>query len=356
MRHILYKFIILFLLSQSSLSGDLLAKDSVEKQKKISRSFNIGNQVKVSLQNQFGKVHVNTWDKKTLQVDITIIVEKNSEAKAQELLDRIDVAIDEQSNLISFRTMFEGSINNKGGEHFEINYVVNMPKSNPLELENKFGDVYLADFNGPLNLKVSYGQLKAGTITHKDVSTRLEFGGGQIASQEGGALVVKYSKLNVDKLGNVSLENQFSDIIIGTSGNMELNSKYGDLQIGQSGNLSGKVSFSEFRLARMNESLNLDASYVNQLTIEKVDKGFERIEINGSFCSYKIYLPSGISCNAQLTTKFGDVKYNKEKINFNYINKGNTTSEYRGKIGTGTPTSDLLIDSSYGTIELIIVD
>lgn len=338
-------------------TGISWAGDDVVKEKRISRSYKMSKDVKVSLTNQFGKVHVNTWDKPELTVDITITVEKTTDAKAQELIDKIGVIIDDQGKVKSFKTVIQGSVNNKNGEKFEINYVVNMPKNNPLDLENKFGDVYLADISGPLNLKVSYGQLKAGHLTNTNTTTSLEFGGGHITAQEDGTLTVKYSSLTVEKLGNVSLDNQFSDINVNSSGNMVLNSKYGDVKIGKSQNISGKVSFSGFQLANLDESLTLNASYVNALKIEKVDKGFRLISINGNFSSCEIYLPMEINCDTNLTTRFGDVKYNKDKISFNYINVGNTKSEYKGKIGSSTKApSNLQVNTSYGNIKIIIVE
>ena len=46
--------------------------DGVEKKKNISKSYNVGGSDKLSIDNSFGDVVINTWDKKEFKVDVEI--------------------------------------------------------------------------------------------------------------------------------------------------------------------------------------------------------------------------------------------------------------------------------------------
>jgi hypothetical protein len=108
--------------------------------------------------------------------------------------------------VIGFRTeigKMQGN-NHNGKKGFEINYTVNMPKGNPLKLKNSFGDVYLANLDGKADLNVSYGSLKAENLTHAESFVKVAFGSGNIAYLKGGTLDVDYSKVNVERMGNLT--------------------------------------------------------------------------------------------------------------------------------------------------------
>src|ERR1700733_3546477 len=61
------------------------------KQKKISKHFNVKATDKLSIENRFGNVIINTWDKNEVTVDITENGKAKTDARARELLGNIDV-------------------------------------------------------------------------------------------------------------------------------------------------------------------------------------------------------------------------------------------------------------------------
>jgi hypothetical protein len=62
-----------------------------ERARKISRSFKVKPSDQLSIENKFGKVHVNTWDRNEITVDITMIGRANDADRAQRIVDAIDV-------------------------------------------------------------------------------------------------------------------------------------------------------------------------------------------------------------------------------------------------------------------------
>src|ERR1700759_4662905 len=65
--------------------------EDVRKQRLINKSYPVTADDKLEIENQFGNVVISTWDKNEITVDIEISARANSEEKAQDIMNRIDV-------------------------------------------------------------------------------------------------------------------------------------------------------------------------------------------------------------------------------------------------------------------------
>ncbi len=80
-----------------------------------------------------------------IQVDVEMIATANSDEKAQNILDEIEVRENRSGSTISFKTDIGDQDNHgdswskskKDGNNrkFEINYMIHMPAANPLDIE-----------------------------------------------------------------------------------------------------------------------------------------------------------------------------------------------------------------------------
>ena len=240
----------------------LMAGSLEERQKKIEKNFKVKQNTKLEISNQFGEVTVQNWDRMEFDVVIEIIVNGKNESRADALLEKISIDIDETSSLISLETEMNGNMNTKNDESFEVNYQIKMPSGNPLEVENKFGDVYLDDRSGTTELDVSYGNLKAESFSEA-LDLELSFGDGSISSVARAKVIVKYSKLDIDEAEYLDMEQQFSDVELTKVSQIILESKYGNVEIGEVDVIESDAQFSGFSIETLNESLELEASYVS---------------------------------------------------------------------------------------------
>src|SRR5690606_10586096 len=127
-----------------------------EKRKTFDKTYKVSKSDVLNIDNKFGSVHVNTWNRSEIQVKVDIISRANSDQVAQEMLNKINVTDNRSGNNIVVRTEM-GSMNSKSGhQSFEINYTVNMPADNNLMVKNSFGNVYLPDMKGKVDLHVRY--------------------------------------------------------------------------------------------------------------------------------------------------------------------------------------------------------
>ena len=352
MKQLVYRWVFNYLLIIVLLVSSSFARADSEKRKSINKAYKVSGATAVQLSNSFGKMHVETWDKNEVKVDIEIIVRATTDDRAQDLLDKINIEIDDgnpESNL-SFSTSIS---NNKSGRQtsFEINYNVSMPKANSLDLKNSFGDVYVSDLSGDTDINVQYGNLKAGRLTGNN-DVRLSFGSGfsEIDAMDKGDLKVSYSKLGVEEIGVLDVNSSFSTFETDKAGTIELVAKYGEVDIGEIDVLEADVNFSTFMLGKVNKSLVLDIDYGGSLEIG-VSKSVQLFDIESSFGPVNIELEPGINASIEARLSFCSLRYDESQVDFNKIIKDNTSSEYSGKIGTGAGTT-IKIVSKYGNVRI----
>lgn len=332
------------------ISGSVTGKDKgldFEKSRKISKSYEVKTDVRLAISNSFGRVHINTWDQNKITVDIEIIARMNNENRAQDLLNRIKIDIDEGSSEISFETIL-GKLKNRDREEFEINYKVNMPKKNPLRLRNSFGGNFIGDLLGDSEINISYGDFRIEKLYGLS-DIKISFSDGAIKLVKKGEIDIKYSDLEIDELGVVKMEQGFSDVEIEKIGTIDLNSKYGDVEIGTVQGIKGYVGYSEFSIDRLEVELDMRAQYSGGFTIDEVAKDFSKIVIDGKFGDYRISFEEGVNFTFDTELSFSNFSYSGLPLEFDYKVKEDFSARYKGKMGSGKG-GYINIDTSYGDI------
>ncbi len=320
-----------------------------EKTKSVNRSFKVSPSTLVEIDNKFGKVHVNSWDKDEVNVSIRIVAEGKD---PDNILDRIDIRFDHRtsSDYLLIKTELE-EFNSKKST-FSINYTIDMPRHNKVKLRNKFGDTYLANRDGDVELNIGYGNLKTGNL---DGFTKLnlEFGSAmsQMAAIKSGELDIKYSKLTIDKSGALKINAQYSDVFGSSLGKTDLQMKYGKFIVENSGGVSGGQSYSEFRVNHISGNLVLDVKH-NQVYVEKVSSKVKEIRLNGQYSNMQLGLDSNFSCTFSLNLEYADLKYTGNNIDFEKSIKETVKKYYEGSIGSGSKASTLRVNSKYGDLKL----
>jgi hypothetical protein len=211
----------LLLITSLAISGNALATGDplVKKTKSYSKSYTVGANDKVSFDNRFGELKINTWDKNEVKVDVTMSAEANTDEKAQQILDVISIEDGKKDGGVYFKTNLDDKKNKnkeknweKGEKQgFNIDYVVYIPARSKLDAHNEFGATTIGDFAGEATLVSKFGSLTTGKLTNvKEVS--VEFGKATIGGISDGDLTIKFSKATVDNIdGNINARFEYCD-------------------------------------------------------------------------------------------------------------------------------------------------
>lgn len=188
----------------------------VKKTKTYTKSYTVSSSDKISFDNKFGELQINSWDKNEVKVTVTITAEASTDEKAQAILDHINIEDGKSSNRVYFETKFDKKKDPKWSkgekQGFHIDYVVYVPTRNPLEASNHFGPTSIGDHTGEVTLESKFGSLTTGKLANVK-KVQIEFGRGTIGSINNGNLVIKFSKASIDNLdGNVNAVFEHCDI------------------------------------------------------------------------------------------------------------------------------------------------
>jgi hypothetical protein len=340
-----------YLLEVDSLEDRKRGLEDIEKTKKFSKTFKVSSTDKLEIENKFGKVHVNTWEKNEFAVEVVIIARASTEEKAQRILDRINVEVNEAADLISFKTRME-PITGTGKKSFEINYTVSMPRNNPLRVKNSFGDTYVQALLGRAELESSYGSLKTDKLGHEDNYVKVAFGNGDLGYCKGGRLDVSYSNFHLAGGERIDLSSGFSNVEVGSVGDMVLRNKYGEIDIESVRSIRGDASFGDFRISKLLQSIDMKVKHCGDFDVKYVAPGFRQITLDGSFSSFDINFEGGVSYSFDVSVHFGDARLDRSASQFSLVEKRDNSASYKGRYGKGNGNGNVVIKSSYGDVRL----
>ena len=326
------------------------------KTKEVKKHYNVSADGNLAIDSKYGNVHIETWSKNEVDLTVSIEVTKRSEAKAQQYLDKISIDIDDASaNNLAFKTMISGNLDNSGNDRIKIEYRVKVPATLNLKLKNSYGNLFLQDASGKLDINVSYGNFKMGELTGP-VELKLSYGNGEVEKISSGDIVVRYSNLDVEHAGNVDVSNSYSNIDFGNSKDVDLTNKYGNLTWRSLNNLDGYSKYGSIKVGKLYESLTFDVMYGGGIKVAWVSKDFRNIDVESSYATVSLKFEQGMSAVLDAEMKYCDLKNYNIEFDHSYIDESGSMKYYKGKLGKGSFSSKIKISADYGTVKLAYTD
>ncbi|WP_242204599.1 DUF4097 family beta strand repeat-containing protein [Aestuariivivens insulae] len=251
--------------------------------KKIEKKYEISKTGELYLNNKYGNININGWDKSNVVITIDIKVTSKKKDNAKALLDRIEPKFRATTNYVSviseitekhtsFLSRYFNLLNpfELDKTNMEINYTLYLPKSMDIVVENKFGDVIIEHWAGKLKANVEhgdlwisepimniyadmlFGKLRAKSIAHGAINLK----NGNIEIDESQDLILKTSGTNIkiDKVENLKIESSKDEVVIDYLENIEGDVNFSNMQINEmDNNIDLKMKVTDFRVLKMNQ-------------------------------------------------------------------------------------------------------
>ena len=298
----------------------------------------------ISFKNKTGPLRVETWDKKSVKVDISISIDGDDD-QVKKALDYIkNLNFQTSGETVVFNTMFWKSMNSGSGvtiqnfhvfgnhihmtlcdgeeinlRRLDLSYVLTMPKDNPLSLTQAYENVTLPDLNGKISLDLYESNMVAGKLPNC------------------GLMVARYGKVTIDSIKDAVLTLYECNLKLGQAGNLTIDSKYSETEIVS----AGKISFNSYE----------DKIHVikhGDLSVKAKYTSFTRADFKiGAFDLYECSLRAGNSDVIAMTAKY---------CNLNFINcKAVVITSYENKFSC-EQVGDLKAGSGYSSYKLTRLD
>lgn len=320
-----------------------------EKSRAESKTFIVYEETTLEISNKYGNIHLFTWEKDSVKIDVKVNVKAGKESKVEKIFDYIDIDFSNtrfyiiaetrlRQNQGSFwsevsdlaNTIFSGS--NKA----QIDYNVYIPNGMEIKLENKFGNIYMADYQGETTINLSNGDLKANNLEGY-VMIDLGFGDASINSIDRGKLTIRYAEIELDNSNELEIESKSSTINISKIGLLELNSGRDKVFVDDLNMLTGNSYFSYLTIKDFSGSMDFVTEY-GEVKLETIHKGFQLIELQSKYTDVYLGFPENVSAKLNVKhTSATEITYPEhfKGINSTEMDKKEDKHRTWGVIGEG---------------------
>ncbi len=334
-------------------------EDVVEKFVKV---YPVNKSTVLSIHTKYGNIDVRDWEKKEIKINAEIIVRNLSSQKAKQVLDNVTIDFSQEGDAINIQTKFNdaffrivGHNHHMNNKKFEVNYVVTMPPSVKIVLENKYGNIFINKLKSQSTITLKYGNLQINQLfaTGKDKMAELFLAYSKAAIEECQWLKMesKYSKVDMQSAKALIVLSKYSKLNIENASSIVSESKYDTYHVGTLVNFVTNAQYSHFRFDKLMKKLSLDTKYTDT-KIAFVPSAFESIEIENSYGSISIGIDPEASYRLQGHAKYAKIHYPSDsKVN---RFQENTELSVKGVVGTkkdNLPT--VKIETKYGSINLV---
>lgn len=320
----------------------------IEKRRTVIKTFTVGKSDRLSVDNQYGQVKINLWDRAEIRVQVAITANAPTDQRAEDYLRAVDIEEMREGNLISLRTEIDRGQFGKSnwnawrsppGEKnsIQIDYTIDMPKYNSLIVRNKFGNTDIPAFTAPLQVHSRNGHFSADDLENASNLIEVLYGTAKIGNMDGGKLEIKYSNLDLARVRSLVLDY-----------------KGGKLKIGEVKNLEADIDYSESTaIGKVQESCKVNLSYSGNFRVGQLPASARNVNIQASYSS--VVLPAESNqFDVTVTNGSFHLPDDAKVIYTNQPEKTNTyqaTRQYSGTVGTGQGTI-IKVVSRYGDVRL----
>ncbi len=331
----------------------------------ISRSYKVGPQTKIDITNKYGKVHIIPWEKDSVRFDISMHVQSSSLSRLDKVINSIDFDFTGTPYYVSAKTTFErgrsGIINElidlaetlaSGGNDVEIDYIVMAPQNVELNIDNKYGDIYLNDSEARLQISLSYGNLKAHDLfSESEIS--VAFGDATINSASNLNINLSYSDFEIRDADVLNIESKSSKIRIDGVNKLRAISKRDKFNIEQINAIQGEGFFTDFWIDELFDNANIDMKYGN-FNIDLISKEFSFLKLNAEWADMVLFFETGSGYSIIVQHFDTNIHYPDELADVSTECINNEKKQYviSGRMGEDKGRSDVRIRTRSGNITI----
>ncbi|RDY60172.1 hypothetical protein [Flagellimonas nanhaiensis] len=341
----------------------VLAFAQSERNKEWDRTFDLSQTGKVRIENKYGNVVVNGWDKEQVKVSVSIQVRHRKDENAVKLLDRIQPKVVQTGNFIQViseignrNSGFFAKYFNKANpfdfdkSNVQIDYEVYLPQNTELDIANKFGDIIIDSWTGDLEITLQHGDI----WVNEDISTAkidMRFGKINARDMDYGNIKMDNGRIDVESAQKMKIISSGSDVHLGKVADLELYSSKDEVVLEEIGDLRGDFKFSNADIENVTNEIFLTLR-VAEVQIQNVMNPDAEIDIVQESSEINMNI-SGLSFEFSATLEQGLLRVPKtfSNVKTHVTNEGRKIRDITATYGTGKK-GDFSINGIKGIIIL----
>jgi len=337
------KSLLLSLLLIVTVSFSLSAQDA---RKEYTETYDVSKGVTLNTDTKYTDVELITWDKSVVDILAVVEVEASSQNRAEEALKKVEVRISKSGSNIYVETEMENGWSRNVKTNIDI--TIKAPAWVNLVMESSYGDLFIQEASGHVNLDMKYGNLKAGSLTRgneKPFST-LDLAYSDVAIDEAGwlELEIAYSDIDISVSKMLFVESKYSKLIGEKVGGIVTEGAYDKYYYDEVDSFVAELKYSGLKFGKLNKVLDLHSAYTG-VKIGTLSNGFDKVNAELSYGNISVGLEQGAAFKFEGVAKYGSISIpggtQLSKV------KENNSVKIWGNVGS-SPKSSINVITKYG--------
>ncbi len=299
MKNVRQIFSISLFLACSIVYGQDLSQETSE-----SQSFHLKSGDKVQISNKYGEIIVNTWFVDSVRIRATLSIAGKNYAAVRKVQNRVDIRMRKIGNLITASTEVEKASGGLLGDllddfedyskgafsnnKFSVDYEIWLPEEVDIDIENRFGNIYLSDLTGVVDIELAHGDLRGNRIENR-LELKQSFGKAVFEYVNEGDLNLRAVEIEIEEGRKLTFESSSSEIELSKCQNLQIDSRNDKFYVEALENVQGEGSFTDLNVEEMIQNARLDFSY-GDIYFRQINRTFSLIDISGKSTDINLVL------------------------------------------------------------------
>lgn len=302
---------------------------------------NFSNISEIEFFHSYGNIIVKESTSKQVELEIQYFDTKKQKAESK---------ISTKNNLLTIGSSSVG----RGGSKATINFIISIPKNISLNIDLKYGDVKIDEYDAPFQGNFSYSKLTAQKLTNSNFSIKMKYGELKIEEAKDLKINASYSDFRINKANNLNIVGKYNDYILGDIQhiNTGVDSSYGDIRVKTLGSINADLKYADVSIDNLTNEMDITTSY-GDITIKNTSKSLKKINVKAHYSDVYITIPTDLSASFDVDLAYGDLSISKQyKVNYTESSERSNKTIKKGRIGTKSPTASIVITNNYADVKI----
>ena len=351
----LYYLLILLLTSQLTFAGNEW-NGRHTKEKTIKKEYTVNRDALLKISNSYGNINIITYSGNTVSIEVNIKTNGNNLEKVQEKLDEITVDFQASSSMVSAKTIFgknkSGSWWNWGRNttvNMEINYLVKLPMSNSVDLNNDYGSINLDRLDGHAKINCDYGKITTKELMADNNLISFDYTNNSYFEYiKSGKINADYSSFTIAKTKDLDINADYTKSMVEIAEDVSYTCDYGSVTVQKANNVKGNGDYLTARFGEIYKNIQITADY-GSIKIDKMTKNAGNVSIDADYTGVTIGYDSGYQFKFDIKLEYASLRGDED---FQFLKKKveSTNKYYQGYHGDANANNLIKITSDYGSV------
>lgn len=332
-------------------------KGAHTKEKTIKKEFTVNSNATLKVDNSYGNINIVTYNGNKTLIEVTIKTNSNNEEKAQEKLDEITVEFSATPDMVSAKTLFNknkskswwNNWGNKNNVNMEVHYVIKLPITNNVDLNNDYGSINLDKLEGRAFIKCDYGKITTKELMADNNFLSFDYTNNSYFEYiKSGKINADYSDYTVAKTKSLEISADYTKSTIKIAENVKYSCDYGSLSIENINNLNGNGDYLTLVIGDVYKNIDLNSDY-GSIKIGRMTNNSGNVNIRSNYAGITIGYDSGYNFKVELDLQYASLR-DSDGLEFTKKKTESTDKYYLGYHGSSSSPNFIKIDSNYGNV------